>query len=592
MKKIIASLLIAMLATTVAFAADFAPTLLTLTYEDIIQYEFDGSTLDIPVTVNGQPAGIIFSVFTKDMAEDIAMTTNGYLGWHTVNKVDTCVYYSDINTVQVGATNITWDGKDQDGGAVAAGTYTYYLWAFDNQGAKQIMGRTLHSGWGFDYTTNVQEVDENGLPMANPIWYRPANRWIIGSDPEDDTQLVATTITLAEEWGMRADPILQADDFNYEYLSVGNSVAKLGSLQKIKFVAGGDAEIVEDWGEEAPYAYIYSTAGGGSPGVATDGTYLFTGDENHTTNNDPDADFYIYDMDGYLVEEVDISPWWSSAEDFEAGAQMNGGPNNFEGRNGYVFLNCHCNCLNQMLAPSRYLDSGEFDDLLVWSNDNGDYVLDHNFEETAEKRWVCNDYNVGPYKYCVSSDGENFVAVNAYDAGAVSFGLMAPDGTGLGYLSFAGETAGWKKGEIFIDSGTPFDGMYTDNEQTMGPHYDQCADNKVVGIFFVGHDVVKGVITNQVAVEDAAPAAFAVDQNSPNPFNPTTTINFSLAQAGDVSVDVFNVAGQKVDTLANGFTAAGSHSVVWDASDFSAGVYFYTVKSGAMSKTMKMTLIK
>jgi hypothetical protein len=591
MKKILASLLIAMLASTAVFAAEFAPTLLKLTADELVQYDFDGTMLEIPVTVTGQSAGIIFMVYTRDMADEVGMVTNGYLDWHTVNKVDTCIYYAPIKSVQVGQTTVSWDGKDQDGGIVPAGSYTYYLWAFDNQGAKQPMGRHLVSGWGFDYTTNVQEVDEMGMPMANPIWYRNNSRWIIGSDPEDETQLITTSISLAEGWGMRGDPILQPDDFDFEYVSVGNGEAQVGSIQKLRFVAGGDAEIVEDWGGEAPFAEQFSTVGGGSAGVATDGTYLFTTDENHTASNDPDSDFYIYDMDGFMVEEVDISPWWSNADEFAAEGQMNGGPNNFEGRDGYVFLNCHCNCLNQMLNPQRYLDTGEFEDLLVWSNGNGDYTLDHNFEETAQRPWVCNDYNVGPYKYCISSDGEYFSAVNAYDAGAVSFGLLAPDGTGLGYLSFAGETAGWKKGEIFIDSETPFDGMYCDNEQTMGPHYDRNDDARVPGIFFIGHDVIKGVISNVVGVADDAPAAFAVAQNSPNPFNPTTTISFTLAQAGDVAIDVFNVAGQKVDTLADGFMAAGSHSVVWDASGFSAGMYFYTVKSGSHSQTMKMTLI-
>ena len=52
------------------------------------------------------------------------------------------------------------------------------------------------------------------------------------------------------------------------------------------------------------------------------------------------------------------------------------------------------------------------------------------------------------------------------------------------------------------------------------------------------------------------------------------------------------MAGQKVDTIVNEFMNAGSQSIVWNASDFSAGVYFYTVKSGDYSKTIKMTLIK
>ena len=103
---------------------------------------------------------------------------------------------------------------------------------------------------------------------------------------------------------------------------------------------------------------------------------------------------------------------------------------------------------------------------------------------------------------------------------------------------------------------------------------------------------MKGILTNLVAVDEDVPSAFSVEQNSPNPFNPTTTISFTTAEAGNVTIDVFNVAGQKVDTITSEFMNAGSHSVTWDATGFSAGVYFYTVKSGDFSRTMKMTLLK
>jgi len=591
MKKVLFTLFLAMLVSSFAFAADFAPTLLKLTADPIVQYDFDGSNLTIPVQVSGHTAGIVFCVFTRGKAANIPDMINGYLGWHHVNKVDTCIYYSPLKSVGIGKHDIIWDGKDQDGGVVPPDEYTYYMWAFDNQGAKEQMSEFLPSGWGFDYSTELQEVDEQGLPLANPIWHRSNLRWKIGSDPYDSTMVEKSTITLAEGWVVENDPTLEPTDFNYFYLAVHNTEAGTGSIQKLKWVPAGVSEIQTDFGDSG-YADKYSTPGDASPGTASDGVYLFSGDQNHTASTEPDADFYIYDFDGFLVAEVDLTPWWSDPDEFALGAQMNGGPTNFAERNGYVFLNCHCNCLNQMVDPARYLDSGEYEDFYVWSNDNGDYTLDHNFEETAALPWVCNDYNVGPYKYCVSPDAELFTHVCGYDAGAVSFGLLAPDGTGLGYYSFAGETAGWKKGEIICQAGTAFDGMYPDNEQTGGPHYEYDAEKAGKGIYFIGHDSISGVITEAVGVEEAAPAAFSVAQNSPNPFNPTTTISFSLADAGNVSIDVYNVAGQKVDTIADGFMDAGSNSVVWDAADFSAGVYFYTVKSGAYSRTMKMTLLK
>ncbi len=95
-----------------------------------------------------------------------------------------------------------------------------------------------------------------------------------------------------------------------------------------------------------------------------------------------------------------------------------------------------------------------------------------------------------------------------------------------------------------------------------------------------------------VSGDAEVPETFALFQNSPNPFNPSTTISFTLTKAGETTVDVFNVSGQKVDTVLDAYLGAGAHSVTWNAVDRSAGLYFYTVRSGGVSKTMKMVLVK
>ncbi len=91
---------------------------------------------------------------------------------------------------------------------------------------------------------------------------------------------------------------------------------------------------------------------------------------------------------------------------------------------------------------------------------------------------------------------------------------------------------------------------------------------------------------------EAAPAEFALSQNSPNPFNPSTTISFSLAKTGNTTIEVFNITGQKVETLINASLSAGSHSVTWNAARYSAGVYFYRITSGDFTNTMKMIFAK
>jgi len=89
----------------------------------------------------------------------------------------------------------------------------------------------------------------------------------------------------------------------------------------------------------------------------------------------------------------------------------------------------------------------------------------------------------------------------------------------------------------------------------------------------------------------------ALKANYPNPFNPETTISFSVSKDGPVTLDVFNIKGQKVNTLVNDIREAGVHQVVWNGKDatgrdVSSGVYFYRMVSGDFENVRKMILMK
>ncbi len=80
--------------------------------------------------------------------------------------------------------------------------------------------------------------------------------------------------------------------------------------------------------------------------------------------------------------------------------------------------------------------------------------------------------------------------------------------------------------------------------------------------------------------------------NYPNPFNPTTTISYTLQQKGPVNLVVFNIAGKKVTELVSGVKEKGSHSVNFNASDLSSGIYLYKLQTPGNTITRKMTIIK
>lgn len=96
---------------------------------------------------------------------------------------------------------------------------------------------------------------------------------------------------------------------------------------------------------------------------------------------------------------------------------------------------------------------------------------------------------------------------------------------------------------------------------------------------------------------EETPAAFALAQNFPNPFNPTTTILYDVTEASFVSIKVVNTLGQEVKTLVAGEVTPGFHRVEWDGTDINgsdvpSGVYFYTMQAGTFRATKKLMLLK
>jgi hypothetical protein len=89
-----------------------------------------------------------------------------------------------------------------------------------------------------------------------------------------------------------------------------------------------------------------------------------------------------------------------------------------------------------------------------------------------------------------------------------------------------------------------------------------------------------------------APLQTALAQNTPNPFNPMTEIKFNLATAGKVRLQVYNVRGELVESLADGTLGAGPHRITWDARDRASGVYFYRLEAPGFTQTRKMIMLK
>ena len=89
------------------------------------------------------------------------------------------------------------------------------------------------------------------------------------------------------------------------------------------------------------------------------------------------------------------------------------------------------------------------------------------------------------------------------------------------------------------------------------------------------------------------PAGFRLMQNFPNPFNPQTTIKYQLNKPGQVEINIYNILGEKVTQLLSAQQSGGLHTLTFDATKMSSGIYFYQFSvNGKIMETRKMTLLK
>jgi flagellar hook assembly protein FlgD len=113
---------------------------------------------------------------------------------------------------------------------------------------------------------------------------------------------------------------------------------------------------------------------------------------------------------------------------------------------------------------------------------------------------------------------------------------------------------------------------------------------------------VFNITDNATAVEEgqgsaAVPVELVLEQNHPNPFNPATSISYTLPRNAHVRIAVYNVLGEEVALLIDGQQSAGSHSVIWNGTTDSghavpSGIYFYHLSAGQFVDTKKMLLLK
>lgn len=138
-------------------------------------------------------------------------------------------------------------------------------------------------------------------------------------------------------------------------------------------------------------------------------------------------------------------------------------------------------------------------------------------------------------------------------------------------------------------SGTAFTGVYRD---VFTGDIIEMEEGEILSLPPYGYVVYELTGTDVAVTPDEVPDRFSLGQNYPNPFNPTTTISYTLTESGHVTLEVFTLAGQRVSVLADEARPAGEHTVSWDATGLSSGMYIYQIRASSYSETRKMMLLK
>jgi hypothetical protein len=137
---------------------------------------------------------------------------------------------------------------------------------------------------------------------------------------------------------------------------------------------------------------------------------------------------------------------------------------------------------------------------------------------------------------------------------------------------------------ITLDAGEHQDGIYSAVLSLLTNDYDMLVNDVPVTMVVGALDIDEQ--------SDNIPSGFVLLNICPNPFNASASISYSLPEAANISIEVYNLMGQKVERLYSGFENAGEHSFVWNAGNYSSGMYFVRLSAGDISRTERVVLLK
>ena len=632
MKKTLVFFLIAAVWTGALRGDGFQPSVLEIELPEIV-YANNATDVDIPVHISGSQASVWMVISTLHEREQIHAVQNGNLGWRYVNQIDTTEFISGPFHLDVGDQVIPWDGKGDDGEyfkmswrpCTNSPTHRIYVWGYASESQREPACDYIQVSHGMaDKHVSIIGYDEDSVPLTNPYFFGndPACincdgvnnydsnmffKWSLGADPSDASSFLTSWVISDNKYhpsSICSTADIFSPDQNYFVVSVNDTTHGTGTMEKWQFVSEGNAVRDQDWGSWDNIEFVCSENADNSTQFCT----LTMGPEfiwiaGGSPYDSEKRILMCYDDDAEEVFSFDVADYDVHGDDFENRALQYIIPYDFHysyKTRKQLLVHSATSCFIQMISPESLIEEGPNqtkEDVVIWENGNGDFFLDMNFTDDGDYPWKCisDDPVTSHIKTAADVDANGFSVIWTDYSGLVSFGVLAPDGKGVGYGTYADEIipteGGSRWGGQLLDTGSNFDGMYIVNTEQR---------NGKLGTSYVGFDSAESGLYVEYTIKIPGPISVAEDisqpvilhQNTPNPFNPSTSIPFTLPEAGHVSLAVYNIAGQQVAVLQDGELSAGEHAAAWHAEGFPAGVYFYTLASGGFSRTKKMTLVK
>ncbi len=245
---------------------------------------------------------------------------------------------------------------------------------------------------------------------------------------------------------------------------------------------------------------------------------------------------------------------------------------------------------NNTLCLACHATHGDFSDIPVeWVADYVTYENDIGTVVSAHTNHSYDPEGTGASRCSKCHNPKIAKSAIHYDIHSHTFEPIPPQKTKLNEMPNACAVSCHMKGGVYPDFGIDFSG---DDISDWTEATDLALADTLMYYYGPGGIWWDLDVTSITGSFVTLPKNYTLSQNYPNPFNPTTKIDFRLAKAGKVTIEIFNIIGQKVAVLVDGYKKAGKYTVEFNAVGLASGMYFYRMTSREFVVTNKMLVMK